>query len=255
MTAPIEARIADALRAAGSHVEPNPDLFARVSRSVDADRARRRWRRRMATRALVYAAVLTAVGAAGSDYRQGSVLMPWWLLHLLTTVVLLTIAVVLGPFIKRFGRSYAADVFRANPRTGKSYLVLTDIAYYLIFVSYILFTLQFEAQRDWSDDANAAQMRFEVARVGGILLILGLLHAANIVMLPMIGRVLSLNRKLDEEEFGTATGAVAGGAAPTAPAPGPIVTGTSLAAGAWVLRIEPVTSAAPGDAPTQSTDE
>jgi hypothetical protein len=254
VTAPIEARVADALRAAGEHVEPNPDLFARVSRSVEADRARRRWRWRMATWGVGYVAVLTAVGAAGSDLGQGSILMPWWLLHLLTTVVLLTIAVVLGPFIKRFGRSYAADVFRANPHTGKSYLVLTDIAYYLIFVSYILFTLQFEAQTDWGQDANAAQLRFEVARVGGILLILGLLHAANIVMLPMIGRVLSLNRKLDEEELGTpsAPGAGAGAAGPTTGAPG---TGTALAAGAWVLRIEPAPNPPPVDAPPQSTDE
>jgi hypothetical protein len=174
--------------------------------------------------------------------------MPWWLLHLLTTVVLLAIAVVLGPFIKRFGRSYAADVFRANPHTGKSYLVLTDIAYYLIFVSYILFTLQFETQSDWGDDANANQLRFEVARIGGILLILGLLHAANIVMLPMIGRVLSLNRKLDEQDLG--------GATPAAPAPD---AGASLTAGAWVLRIEPVTgpppAAPPSGVPSQSVDE
>src|SRR4051812_35720130 len=101
MTAPIEARVAAALHAAGEHFEPNPDLFARVSRSVEADRERRRWRRRMAGRGALFVGSLTAVGAAGSDFRQGSVLMPWWLLHLLTTVVLLGIAVVLGPFIKR----------------------------------------------------------------------------------------------------------------------------------------------------------
>ena len=46
---------------------------------------------------------------------------------------LITIVLVLGPLIKRYGKGYAADVFRANPRTGKSYLVLMDIAYYLIF--------------------------------------------------------------------------------------------------------------------------
>ena len=41
--------------------------------------------------------------------------------------VLIAIAVWLGPFIKRFGRAYAADVFHDNPLTGKSYIVLTDI--------------------------------------------------------------------------------------------------------------------------------
>ena len=49
--------------------------------------------------------------------------MPWWVIELITNIVLIALAIGLGPFIKRFGRSYAADVFRANPRTGKSYLV------------------------------------------------------------------------------------------------------------------------------------
>ena len=37
--------------------------------------------------------------------------MSWWVLELATTGVLVAIAVWLGPFIKRFGRAYAADVF------------------------------------------------------------------------------------------------------------------------------------------------
>ena len=77
--------------------------------------------------------------------------MDWWVIELLTNIVLVAIAICLGPFIKRFGRSYAADVFRANPRTGKSYLVLTDIAYYLIFTAFILFTITFEPPVDWLD--------------------------------------------------------------------------------------------------------
>ena len=59
--------------------------------------------------------------------------MPWWILELATTAVLVAIALWLGPFIKRFGRAYAADVFHDNPLTGKSYIVLTDVVYYLIF--------------------------------------------------------------------------------------------------------------------------
>ena len=52
--------------------------------------------------------------------------MDWWILELITVGALLVALLVLGPLIKRFGRSYAADVFRANPRTGKSYIVLMD---------------------------------------------------------------------------------------------------------------------------------
>ena len=70
--------------------------------------------------------------------------MPWWVLELATTAVLIAIALWLGPFIKRFGRAYAADVFHDNPLTGKSYIVLTDVVYYLIFTAYILFTVRFE---------------------------------------------------------------------------------------------------------------
>ena len=70
--------------------------------------------------------------------------MPWWVLELATTAVLIGIALWLGPFIKRFGRAYAADVFHDNPLTGKSYIVLTDVVYYLIFTAYILFTVHFE---------------------------------------------------------------------------------------------------------------
>ena len=99
--------------------------------------------------------------------------MPWWVIELITNIVLIALAIGLGPFIKRFGRSYAADVFRANPRTGKSYLVLTDVAYYLIFTSFVLFTVTFVEPADWAR-STGAQLKHEVARVGGILLIMGI---------------------------------------------------------------------------------
>lgn len=124
--------------------------------------------------------------------------MDWWVLELLTTAVLVGVALWLGPLIKRFGKSYAADVFRANPRTGKSFIVLTDIAYYLIFFAYILFTVSFEPKGNWRQTVTAPQLQHEVARIGGILLILGILHGANLVAMPMMGRLLTLNRHLDE---------------------------------------------------------
>ena len=124
--------------------------------------------------------------------------MDWWILELLTTAFLVGLALWLGPFIKRFGKSYAADVFRANPRTGKSFIVLTDFAYYLLFTSYILFTITFELPSDWDTVVNGAQVQHEVARVAGIVLIIGLLHGLNLLALPVIGRLLTLNRALDE---------------------------------------------------------
>ena len=175
-----------------------------------------------------FALGLVAIAAPFIDLDNGRITMDWWVIELLTNIVLVAIAVFLGPFIKRFGRSYAADVFRANPRTGKSYLVLTDIAYYLIFTAFILFTITFEPPPDWLI-SSANQWKHEVARIGGILLLMGLLHAANVVALPVIGRLLSLNRRLDD-----------GSGPETGPARGPRPAGfPPLGPGTWIVHVEP----------------
>lgn len=124
--------------------------------------------------------------------------MNWWVVELITNLVLIGILVILGPLIKRFGRAYAGDVFRANPRTGKSYLVLMDVAYYLIFTSYILFTMTFEPPRDW-DGSLAAVFQAEVVRIAGMLLLMGILHGLNVLSLPLIGRLLGMSRQLEED--------------------------------------------------------
>jgi hypothetical protein len=230
----LEQRLRDAMVAGAARVEPSPDLFARLQGSVEDDRERRRWRRRVAGWTLLVLAGLAAVLFATIDNRQGELTMDWWVLEVLTTAGLVALALVLGPFIKRFGKSYAADVFRANPHTGKSFIVLTDFAYYLIFLAYILFTLSFKPGNEWGPTVNASQVKDEVSRIGGIVLIIGLLHSANLLALPVMGRLLSLNRRLDDEDGGE------GGGEPrrrSRPAPSAGVTvppGT-----AWVLRIEP----------------
>jgi len=122
--------------------------------------------------------------------------MAWWVAELILAATLVVIVLVLGPFIKRFGRSYAADVFRANPRTGKSYMVLMDIAYYLIFAAFILVTTTFERPDDWGEAVTAAQMEMVLIRLGGMLLIMGVLHGLNVLSLPIIGRLLGLGRDL-----------------------------------------------------------
>ncbi|HEY5650473.1 MAG TPA: hypothetical protein VIW46_03430 [Acidimicrobiia bacterium] len=121
--------------------------------------------------------------------------MSWWVVELGTNVVLLAIVVVLGPLIKRFGRSYAGDIFRANPRTGKSYLVLMDVAYYLIFSAFVLFTVTLRPPGRWQLEL-AAVFEDELVRVGGMLLLMGILHGINVLTLPIIGRLLGLRRDL-----------------------------------------------------------
>lgn len=112
---------------------------------------------------------------------------------MVTNVILLALVLFLGPLIKRFGRSYAGDVFRGNPRTGKSYLVLMDVAYYLIFIAYILFSVNF--RDEWIE--TGAQLQEEVQRIGGMLLLMGVLHGLNVLTLPLVGRLLGLSRQLE----------------------------------------------------------
>jgi hypothetical protein len=38
----------------------------------------------------------------------------------------------------------------------------------------------------------------ELIRIGGILLIIGILHGLNIVLMPVLGRLFSLNRRLPQ---------------------------------------------------------
>ncbi|MGH9225427.1 MAG: hypothetical protein ACRD2W_16960 [Acidimicrobiales bacterium] len=217
----LEERLHDALMHGAQHVDESPDLFARVRLSIEDDRRRRRQRRRLA---VIGAALAGAIGAlifAVTDTRQGELLMDWWVLELMTNVLLVGVALWLGPLIKRFGKSYAADVFRANPRTGKSFIVLTDIAYYLIFFAFVLFTVSFELKGDWTETVSGAQLQHETARVGGILLILGILHGLNLIALPIMGRVLTLNRRLDEDTPPASPSPPAPPSSPPAPAGAP----------------------------------
>jgi hypothetical protein len=218
----IEDRLVAAFGAAREASDANADLFTRVNRSVEEHRERIAWRWRMARNTSLFAGALGVFALGFGDIDNGRFTMSWWLIELLANIVLVSIAVVLGPFIKRFGRSYAADVFRANPRTGKSYLVLTDVAYYLIFSAFILFTISFK--ETWSTRPD--QWKHEVARLGGILLIMGILHAANVVALPVIGQMLSSNRlegRSQPPERSTSTA----GSPPLGP-------------GTWLLRVEPL---------------
>lgn len=128
--------------------------------------------------------------------------MDWWILEMIVVAVLVGIVAILGPLIKRFGKAYAADVFQANPRTGKSYLVLMDFAYYMIFGAYILFVIQWEPDSGWDQEVNASQLQGSVTRIGGMVLLMGLLHGLNVLTLPMIGRVFTLNRRLDDDVAG-----------------------------------------------------
>jgi hypothetical protein len=230
----LEQRLIDAFADVRVSVQENPDLFARVVRSIDEARVRRRYRWNLAAALLGFVVANGVLAIVLSDFDNGRLTMQWWVIELITNIVLVALAIGLGPFIKRFGRSYAADVFRANPRTGKSYLVLTDVAYYLIFTSFVLFTVTFVEPGGWKQ-TTGAQLKHEVARIGGILLIMGVLHAANVVALPIIGRLLSSNKRLDDAKVPRS---MSGPSSMSVPPLGP---------GTWMVRIEPSPDTDPPD--------
>ena len=217
----LEQRLLDAFADARTTVDPSADLFVRTTHSLADAKARHQFRWRLTRIVGGFAGATTALALVLvlSNFNHGRFTVKWWVIELISNIVLVGLAVGLGPFIKRFGRSYAADVFKANPRTGKSYLVLTDVAYYLIFTAFILFTVTFVAPVNWRV-TTGNQLKHEFGRVGGILLIMGILHAANVVALPIIGRLLS------HDDRPTAR--------PTTRPP----EGSPLVPGIWTLRIE-----------------
>ncbi len=194
----VAERLRDALFEEAAALTESEDLFARVTLSIEDDRRLRHQRRRRLTVIACLLGAAAGVVVATTERTRGVLVMDWWILELMWFAGMVFLALWLGPFIRRFGKSYAADVFRGNPRTGKSFIVLMDVAYYLIFFVFILFTVQFEPGSAWSQTVGAGQLRACAVRLGGILLIVGVLHGLNVLLLPVIGRILTLNRYLDE---------------------------------------------------------
>ena len=143
----VDRQVQEALAAGVAAVVESHDLFDRVQSSIDDDRRLRDQRTRRVLVLLCLAAAIASITAATIDRREGDPIMDWWILELIWFAAMVATALWLGPFIRRFGKAYAADVFRANPRTGKSFIVLMDVAYYLIFFAYILFTVRFEPDK------------------------------------------------------------------------------------------------------------
>ena len=101
--------------------------------------------------------------------------------------------------IRRFGKSYVTDIFRSTPLIGRNFLILADLAYYLIFTAYILLNVNFEREKEWAATVNAPQLEVFVFSLAGICLIIGVLHGLNVFVLPFIGGVLAFRERLGAE--------------------------------------------------------
>lgn len=186
----VERRIRDALSEL-DQVEPSIDLWARVTESIETDKAHRRrvWRM-VAAVAVVTAALFVAGWLSISETTLGHLAVDWRVMELIETVALAMLVFVLGPAVRRLGDGYAGEVFRANPTTGASFLRLLDVAYYLVFVGYLLSTTQLVAPGLLSLTIGD-QLQATAGRLGGLLMVMGLLHAMTFIGLPLLGLVFT----------------------------------------------------------------
>jgi hypothetical protein len=177
-------------------VEPSPDLFSRVVHSIEEDRRHRRRIVRTTATALALLAALVAVGAMsfrdGPGRLQGHVDRPT--MELLQWIALAVLLVALGPAIRRFGRGYASDLWPSDAVTPVALLRLMDVAYYLVGAGYILVTAEFQFADSLANDRLAEQLAGASVRLGGLLLVLGVLHATTLFALPLMAFVHNATR-------------------------------------------------------------
>lgn len=186
----IEGRVRDAFAVADAF-EPSPDLFARVRGSIEEDRAYRRRRARVLLAVTAWIAVLAIVLMAG--WAADGTRLPFWAIQVTSTALMVSVVVVGGPVIRRYGERFEAAVFHADPATGSHVLRLLDIAYYLVFGAYVLMTLRFAPTVPWAGTGRI--IGEELDRIGGLLLLMGLMHAALVLALPVVGLVFTANER------------------------------------------------------------
>jgi hypothetical protein len=187
----VEHRLVHALRAA-DRVAPSGDLFGRVVHSIEEDRAHRRRFIMSAVASFATVTVLVRAGflalVDGPDGRQ--IRLP--VIELIETVALVMLIAVLGPAIRRLGRGYANDLWPTTPATATALLRLLGLAYLLFFTGYIL--LSSELDFETSGVLVAEQVHEAGYRIGGLVLAMGLLHAATIMVLPIVALVSNSTR-------------------------------------------------------------
>ncbi len=191
----LEQLLSETLRSADDYA-PSPDLFAKVQRSIDEDRAHRRRVREVILWLLAGAAVVSLYVLATASVEDGRVEMPFASLEILVTAIMIVVVAVMGPSIRRFGETYERAVFAGSPETGSQVLRLLDVAYYLVFGAYIVMTLQFQPPSDLplADSQFTDALFFEAGvRLGGLFLLMGVLHVALLLALPVVGLVHSAN--------------------------------------------------------------
>ena len=175
-----EERLTEVFSAA-DQFQPSPDLFEKINRSIEESAAHRSRVRRVLTMGLVAVGFIGVYLLVAVDRVDDTLEMPFWSLEILMTVVMIALVLTVGPAIRRFGTAFESEIFRSNPHTARSFLVLMDVAFYLIFGAYTFMTLQYAPPIDALGAQHLTDwVAWEFQRLAGLLLLMGLLHAATI---------------------------------------------------------------------------
>lgn len=175
-------------------LEPSDDLWGRVVHSIEEDRLHRRRVIRTAAGVVGVAAVLVAVGAASVVGGGAGRHVRWEVMETLELVLLLVLVLTLGPAIRRFGRGYASDLFADGRRTGEALIRLLDLAYSLVFAGYIVISVELVSPMEELRLSLGEQLGDAAIRVGGLLLLMGILHALTIAALPIVALIANSTR-------------------------------------------------------------
>lgn len=191
----IEDRLREALRPF-DEFDPSPDLFQRLDRSLEEDRAARRRRVKAIAWIFVGSALLAAwVGLSTDEGLGGRLFIDGWRLTAASLVVSAALIVYLGPLMRRFGQGLIDDVFRLSPDTGPRFLAVLDTVFYSVFVGLALV----DADLWGLGERLLLRPALEDAafHVGLLLFAMGALHVVNIVLLPVVGVIVSSIVRLD----------------------------------------------------------
>lgn len=184
----VEQRLIEVFRTSAV-AEPEPDLWNRVVHSIEDDRRHRRRVVRTASIMLASLAAVVAVVVASIEDGNFGRYVHRPTMEVVEVLVLTILLLALGPAIRRFGRGYASDMWPAGASLPRALLRLLDIAFYLVGAGYILLSTRFEFADGLLDDRFAEQLNEATIRIGGLLLLSGVLHATTLFVLPIVALV------------------------------------------------------------------
>lgn len=185
----LERRITEALHQTDDY-QPSVDLFARLSRSIEEDKAhRRRIRSGSAAVVLGFGILVAFLIALAEQNPDGVLVLPKWSMQVVVLGLLTSCLLVFGPAISRLGQPYLADVFHMSPATAERFSRLLDIAYYLFFGGGILSSLDLTGLGSLVPASES--LEFGVEQVALFLAVLGMAHVGNLLLLAIVGLLFS----------------------------------------------------------------